>query len=170
MTMGILFMLQNKGNEITDEMMKNFTENLTKEKSNGYSITGKDATQKGLFQANYAVNIGNKYNFANDLNKNNKFLNYEVNGSSGLLSVKASQDKVDAVITMEGEEELRLSIKNYQSGLHSNISLHSGNFLRLIQGEDNFINHYLNIATTRTGGKKELKKEWVHENGKKVEE
>lgn len=180
MTMGILFMLQQKGNkvtkEITDDMMKNFTESMKKGKSNnGYSITGKDTSHKGLFQANYAINLnlsGENYEghtFAGDLNSRNNYLEYQANGDAGLISVKATQDKVDAVITMDGEEDLNLSIKNYQSAKFDKVSLHSGSLIRLIQGRDEFINHYLNIATTRTASgdsrHNEKKREWNRTGG-----
>ena len=42
---------------------------------------------------------------------------------------------------------MNLSIKNYQLKEHKNISLHSGNLLRLIQDYPIFINHFLNITT-----------------------
>ena len=81
------------------------------------------------------------------------------NGVGGLLSVKASQDKVDLEIDDYKGENYKLNIKNYNfaNALASNrdITLHNGNILRLIQDESNFINHWLNIFSMTNSGSPE---------------
>lgn len=69
-----------------------------------------------------------------------------------MVACSATPDKVDAVITYP-DYTYKLSIKNYQTQSESNpdrdIQLHSGNLLRLIQQETNFINHFLNLTSSR---------------------
>jgi hypothetical protein len=50
-------------------------------------------------------------------------------------------------------------MKNYQTGLHKRVQLHSGNLLRFIQTESDLINHYLNIASERVGGRSKQQKQ-----------
>jgi len=150
-------MVENKGNSELQNIMNDFAKGFSagKKGSQGttaggaltYKSVGGMGTKKALIQSNIAITMNEDFN--NRLNAGNKFLQYtKEDGTGNLVSCTATQDKVDTVITYP-DYTYNLSVKNYQTAKHSDISLHSGNLLRLIQQETDFINHFLNIASER---------------------
>lgn len=153
MVPAILFALQQKSNEKIGEIMNDFAKAMKSgekvvQGGNSYQITGSQATSKDLIRTNFAFKLDG---LEKEVKASKDHLLYkEVDENSGnLIAVSATQDKVDAEITYN-DEIFNLSIKNYNLGEgKKNITLLKGNVLRLIQHETDFINHYLNVTTTR---------------------
>lgn len=150
MVPAILFALQQKTNKEATKIMQDFAKTLKNDKTvqsegNSFRLSGKDETKKGLFSVNFFFNPED-LNYKTKKSKSNQAYNTDENGD--LIAVSATQDKVDVEITL-GEEEYNLSVKNYNLKNTSELSLFSGNLLRLIQEETDFINHYLNIVSIR---------------------
>lgn len=163
MTLAILFALQQKVNgTLTKDVMKEFVEGIKdKDKSRfgDFALTGDVSTKKGLLQVGYEIHLDQ--NMAEKIGEKNEFLHYTVQGvDGGLISVDATQDKVDATIVYN-DTPLNLSIKNYQTNIkgRKEVSLHQGNLLRLIQEETELINHFLNIIPSRESNGRTMKKE-----------
>lgn len=142
-------------------------ENKQKQVGN-ITMTGNVATQKALLSTNFAVGTGKNSLFADewvqDLNKainsSEKTMQYTTEDGD-VISAAATQDKVDLIyhINEDGlEQDLNLSIKNYDLTIHKEITLHSGNLLRLMQDYGAFINHYLNIVVSRQKDGKQVSK------------
>lgn len=161
----ILYAVENKGVDTLDNLMEGFANNYRSKKQGDlggggrYANTGTQSSQKVLKRENFGVRIDTYIDLPKDSKgrKNNQF-NYTQDYNGNLVSVQATQDKVDVEINYD-DLEYNISMKNYQTNLHKKVQLHSGNLLRLIQTESEFINHYLNIASERVGGKHKLAKQ-----------
>lgn len=153
----ILQAVENKGNEAINEIMKDFANNYKAKKQGSlgnrgsYINTGFESSQKILNKENFGVRIDSYIDLPEGSKKKERGeFTYEQDVDGNLISVKATQDKVDAIIKYD-DIDYNISMKNYQTDLHKRVQLHSGNLLRLIQTESDFINHYLNITSERIG-------------------
>ena len=155
----ILYAVENKGAKTLDGLMKEFANNYKSNKKGDlggrgqYANTGTRSSKKVLRQDNFGVRIDTYIDLpeGSEGKENNQF-NYTQNYDGNLVSVRATPDKVDVEISYD-DLEYNINMKNYKTKLSRKVQLHSGKLLYLIQTESDFINHYLNIASERVGGK-----------------
>lgn len=107
--------------------------------------------QLGLVGQNVTYSAMNKSSFAVTGHKNNEsyFTSF---GGQDSIELKATQDKVDVIITLEDGKMLNASVKNYNlSDPLRNITLLSGtNMMKYLSLYQTFVNHYLNITAQAT--------------------
>ena len=109
--------------------------------------TGLVDNNLGLVGQNTTYSAMNKQAFAvSGKTNDNYFTSFDGKNS---ISLKATQDKVDVVITLDNGELLNASVKNYNlSDPLKNITLLSGtNMLKYLSAYQTFVNHYLNIVS-----------------------
>ena len=86
-----------------------------------------------------------------------KMSNYSATlGNAGAMQARATQDKVDVILTFNGDNETKLytSVKNYNLAKSSSISLLSGvSLLKYLQMYGTFLNHYLNVTVEHPDSK-----------------
>jgi len=149
-------LLDKKVEDFSEETLRAFAEAITSKE--GYKgpegfikVTGDERTQKLFDHKNFS---GKMNRFVDEINKmaEHGSQELEVNNDGDAISVAASQDKVDVTFSIQ-TEDYNLNIKNYNLANSKAITLHSGNVLKMIQSETSFINHYLNIMSTRIDGK-----------------
>lgn len=69
--------------------------------------------------------------------------------SGGKIKLHSTQDKVDLVIDLQDGGTINASLKNYNLASSRGISVHSGvSILSLMQQDEVFLNHYLNITAS----------------------
>lgn len=99
-----------------------------------------------------------KSSTANVVKSNRVKANFNLSGSiSPDIAWKSSgtKQKVDVTITFKDKnrEPLRFSVKNVNLSSSSSINIGSGvSLIQLLQDDEDFLNHWLNIVPSRTGG------------------
>lgn len=163
-TAGIVAALNvQSGQVLKDVLSELYTNKEVKNVGNisNLSLTGTQGTKKTLKQSNFYIDLSyeddGKGNFVDQLNdlineNEQKFISYSrvIDDNGNVVALGKTADKIDVSFSLkDDDEEYNLSIKNYDLGTHSAITLHSGNFLRLVQDYTLFINHLLNVIPER---------------------
>ena len=138
-----------EGLKLLEQMEKDFEKSFEKNK-----MVGKETGAAVLLSSQFAITGGDKEkdnrHFIND---GKAFTHF----GYGDASLNWTQNKVDLIMSLDSiDKPVDISIKNYN--LNHDITVHSGvNILSLTQDYPNFLNHYLNIASTRYGPYNERK-------------
>lgn len=124
--------------------------NGTKEQKAFYGLIG---TQKspGILKMDLFADT-------HDIGKNSKLTrtdekipDYVYHLSNQKMELHSTQDKVDAIFTLENDEKINASIKNYDLSLQPKFGLLSGtSILKYVQQYTIFLNHYLNITASHS--------------------
>ena len=124
--------------------------NGTKEQKASYGLIGMQSSpsilKMDLFADTHDIGKNSKLSRMDE-----KIPNYVYHLSNQKMELHSTQDKVDAIFTLENDEKINASIKNYNLSLQPDFGLLSGtSILKYVQQYTIFLNHYLNITASHS--------------------
>ena len=131
------------------ELLNTFTDNL-ESLDKRIGKVGKERSAVALQMDRFAVTgIGKNYENIGHRMITKAGQSLFTDFSGGKIKLHSTQDKVDLVINLQDGGTINASLKNYNLASSRGISVHSGvSIFSLMQQDENFLNHYLNITAS----------------------